>query len=336
MPNQTCLFCRHCSLIVYKYIIKDMLSLLGICPKDPPEEVARKNALTKEYTYDMIQYAVPVFLASSVAYFVMKVIDFIVDTSNGDKEGLEIGLAFVVAFVMYFAGKYGSWCMAMGNEALNHVSSSDAADTMSYPIVRYLKSQNMYHPCMKFLAELSGFLFKDFLSVLVLSLVYGEHGFGPAFGLWILFIIIFMCWIWLSASVTSYLSPPLEVQEEVLEFDVDSFALGIAYTFTVLISMGSSGAGFTYIDPASVLYSYEEEDDDDREFGENQYCFLYVWICMLCVGLILLLEEKLGVHYAPKLAHSKGPVHTDSSSTAQEQRDMVANSSIELRHKVYG
>lgn len=304
-----------------------MLTLLGCRDKPNEEEEARKEVLTKQCTYKMVQAAVPNFLAASAAVFIFSLIEYIAEESEGDRNTLKLMLALIASLIFYSLGKYVTW-MLIHYEQLALQATTEGRTLPLCRIFSWLMREKLIGVVKRFLAEFTGFLLKDFLTLLVLNLVFDEHGgFGPAFGVWVLFICIYIVWVRVGALIAQKMKLPALVQEELLDFDADSFSLSIAYVLTVLLSLGSAGAGFTYISPASYLYSYEESYSEDESFGSNQYAFLYVWVSTVFIGALLLIEDKLGVKYRAM---------ERQESVDVVEKNVVDNSSIAFRHNVYG
>lgn len=305
-----------------------MLTLLGCVKQPTPEEAERKRLLTKHCAALMSKSVVPVFMASSVAFFVMELVEYTVESSHDGKEALNASLSFLSAFVVFIGGKLITWALMAAEREAKLAATEDRAVQFN-AVIDWLRREKLSHCLVHFVAELSGFLLKDFIVVMVLELVYGEHGFGPAFGVWVLLAVAAPILVRLAAYVLRRMRLSIEEQAAQLDFDTDSWALGFAYAFTVLLAQGSAGCGFTYISPSSYVYSYED-DYDDEGTASNSYTYLYIWVTMVFVACLLLIEEKLGIGF-----RVKGDARRNISVDMQEQ-DMVDNSSIELRHKVYG
>eukprot|EP01039_Chlorochromonas_danica_P003544 gene3544-3881_t len=351
---------------------------LGCVPKESEEEEAHRADIVKKCAFDTAQAAVPNFLAASVAVFIVTILNFIADSgkhrrhSHHSSRTVELGLVLMVAVLFYVLGKYITWSIVraelekhhekdhQGHEHVHghehgkgekqhsvHESSaptSSSSSSSSSSVSAWLVRNKVSFAVKHFFAELSGFLFKDFLIQLILDLIYGDYGFGPAFAMWLAFIFFYLAVIRGSARLMDqkyHLS--MHEQEEQIEFDVDAFALSLAYVITALLSLGSASIGFTYINPESYLYSYEADYDPDEPLGRSQYCYLYVWVCSGVVGLILVLESHLGItfHAIEEESHhgheeeKKGDEQAEKTTDEQE-KDLVHDSSIHLRHSFYG
>lgn len=150
--------------------------------------------------------SLPVFVAATISRAAMSFISLM---ANGDTQA-SIGITFVYAFCFL--------------------------QTLGIAItVRCNHSHAIFPYTLHVVTELTGFAWKEFVTVIMLKWLFEHKLAGAAIGAWLLIIFIAFCMVYLfNAALALYFQPEPKIFEGLRDFNTDALSLAIAFSFTLI------------------------------------------------------------------------------------------------------
>lgn len=245
------------------------------CQKEPESTKARRKYLTRVASYDMVESAIPVFIAAGVSGAVAAVI---ADT-DADESATIVQFA-IYAMLCWIVGKIFYYRLVFDEE-----NNSDHA------IFQTIRKYKMSKLLKNVLAENVGFAWKELFVEVAFTFAYLEFGWGLSFATFVVGFVFFILVIYISSYVQqNTLGLDHRFNDILLRFDSDAAALPLSFTLTVLLALGLKGLGGNFIASSSYLYDWEGENDDSVYGGTNYY-LLYASLVSFAVAGFMAFEN---------------------------------------------
>jgi len=293
-----------------------------------------RKLLIRQCTYELITATIPVFIAAGISSLVGPIIEYIAE-EHGNVDAVEIGLSFLYAILAYVIGK-----------CLTFLLKSTEVNSPDSPVIKRLQSEKLLSILYDLFGETSAFAWKEFLVLFIIKLAYLEYGFGPAFGIWIMMVFIFLLVTTISVYTAKLLVKNHEIYHALLEFSEDSFALSIAFTITAISIYGLEGLRVHfarkggYIDSAGHGGNEGEIVDDDGGLDDNTVLnfLLFASIVTTVVALVIYLDTIMLDTFYPSSSSSPSLTtatneHNHEETLGTESNEQQQNSSVEDDHE---
>ena len=213
----------------------------------------------------LFEGALPVFVAATIS----RAVTTFIDGMTGDNLPLIITLNFIYALVF------------------GHI--------LGFIIMVKVETETILHTYLIRLAiENASFAWLQTFSLIILKRLYNNDSqhIGPVLGAWIVSVTIVLSLVYATNYLRHVIFPitSKKIQTHLLEFDSETFALAIAFTFTIII--------------ASLIYSNESSNyitgiddvqplDNDYEL-DNSVDWLYLLYAMFVTVIVTIIEYYNG------------------------------------------
>lgn len=266
--------------------------------------------LAKKYFKELTYSSIPVFLAAAFSSFIMSLIKYISEESKGDRIDNECIQTFFYSISAYVIGYYLSIIYKQALVA-NEKSS----------FVRWTEFNEYTEIIFGFLAENSAFAWREFVNTFVLKILYLRYGWGQAAGGWFLILFVFSSMTLVSGSFVKWLKMDKNLKDLLIEFDADSFALPLAFSFTVLWALGFELIGAEYVDKSGYLYEWKDDDSEEESSGVNSLYYIYLLFISCLAALILVLEDRFCFKCVGSVENS---LESYNPRVSQTESDVIA------------
>jgi hypothetical protein len=352
---------------------------MGICyscccgEEETEEQKERKARIHQLAQLQVIQSSLPVFIAAGINNFVSSLIKLIAEDSE-DHVGSLIGQSLAYTVIVFVVGKIVVYeirhkqheveeakRIAKMKNLEEEVSRENSIVTVSsyggnnptippaapiVPLSRFWQTIFNYKLdefICGTLTENAGFAWKEFLVIYVLEFFNEEYGYGPAWGMWIMWVGIFLITLRVFARVQRHFHVPHHVGTILLHFDAEAYAFAIAFVLSALIALGFEETGNRYAGKESFLFEWQQDDEESegkQQAGEGT--FLYFVATSFAVGIILLVEdlyfkvspdEGTRGYRPPGQPGNDGELHDDNHFTIT--REQEESKTKEIRESMF-
>lgn len=243
------------------------------------EYTQRVRFLVKVSKYELVEASLPVFVAAGVTGSASAIIE----TISSENDGLEIVLTLLYALTMYVVGKWLSYLLLKDEDT--HSNTFLFRTLRTYKISKLLRHS---------FSELSGFSWKEFFVLFCLKEVYLKEGFGPSFGTWLLLIAIAFFTIVVSSHIQRKLIKLNSIwNQKMLIFDIETFALAIAYVFTVLFCLAFWKINFAWVESSNLIFEWDENfEENHKSPSESSGTTFFYSVIVACFAGVAQIAES--------------------------------------------
>jgi hypothetical protein len=262
---------------------------------------------------ELLFQSIPVSIAASLSQFVQCIIAFI--TSHASKHeyaiNLEIGQTLIYCLIVYGFGRYFTYRLK---------TLIDVSEVNKNPWIKFLEKQQYISIIFGIFAENSGFAWKQFAVLVILTFFYQQHDLIGTIFIFLTWIFICLC-IFVFGYWISHCYFKLDHEkyyDVLLDYDSDAFALSVAFVTVVILALmigmydekgylfewetyrktsdDDTQLGDDSVDDYSYTYSFTSNDDsNDLDPAINMFYSIDCFFVTFLICLVLMIEDRLGI-----------------------------------------
>lgn len=287
------------------------------CAAPSAQAKARRKYLTRLASHDLLEAAIPVFIAAGVSGAVAAVI---ADTDSD--ESVTLVQFTVYAILCWIVGKLFYYRLVFDEE--------NNSDHVIFTTIRKYKLSKLLK---NVLAENVGFAWKELTVEIAFTFAYAEYSWGASFATFVVAFVFFILVIYISSyAQRKILGLDHRFNDVLLRFDSDAAALPLSFMLTVLLALGLQGLGGSFISSDSYLYEWEESTDDNAIYGGATYDYylLYATLVTFAVAGFMAFENgcvPVDEQEENSSSKKKDPDHLENASEFSLELDIGARKS---------